>query len=136
MLNTRTHTSAQTEYPGGKVPAPFVSFLSAADMTHINNPKLQRNMSMVRKGSELIMLVEASNNNWYDQNASTSQPPLYLRRLGARHGKRSGDGRNAFTNFAFFDGHVGLYPTEPFQKSADYVATITQETIFVLSRQK
>ena len=71
-------------------------------------------MGLVRKASELIMLVESSNPNWYDQTGSQSTPTLYLRRLGARHGKKTADGRNAFTNFAFFDGHVGLFPSIDF----------------------
>ena len=30
---------------------------------------------------------------------------------GARHGKRTPDGLNAFTNFAFFDGHAESEPS-------------------------
>jgi prepilin-type N-terminal cleavage/methylation domain-containing protein/prepilin-type processing-associated H-X9-DG protein len=106
----------------------------------ISNPVAKRQMSLVRKGSELIMIVEATNANFHDQAGSSSKPELYLRRLGARHGKRTGDGRNAFTNLAFFDGHVGLYPTLPFQgkDSAGKYATqlMRQETIGFLSCQK
>ena len=35
-------------------------------------------------------------------------------RMAARHGKKSANGANASVNFAFFDGHVALFP------SADY----------------
>src|SRR5207302_1905695 len=107
----------------------------------LGNPGWQRRMSIVRKSAELIMIVEASNPNFFDQSGSTSQPTLYMRRLGARHGKKTADGRNAYTNFAFFDGHVALFPTVNFnygpsnniQWPADKFA---QETIFWVGKQK
>ena len=52
------------------------------------------------------------------------------------------DGANAFTNLAFFDGHVALFPTVRFNKNPlsasgqwpeDY---FTQETIWWVGNQK
>jgi prepilin-type N-terminal cleavage/methylation domain-containing protein/prepilin-type processing-associated H-X9-DG protein len=136
MLNTRTHTSNLVNYPGGSRASPFLSFLSAATVADVQNPKKSRHMGFVRKSSELIMIVEASNNNWFDQNPSSKYPStVFLRRLGARHGKRTGDGANAFTNFAFFDGHVALYPSEDFQFPQNKPDNITRDTIFYLGKQ-
>ena len=137
MLNSRVaNTAGQMKLPGGTQAAPFCWFNSSTDATTLQDPAYQRYMSMVHKSSELIMLVEASNPNWYDQNASNSQPSLYLRRLGARHGQKTADKRNAYTNFAFFDGHVGLYPTLPYQKQAFEVQNYYRETIFFVTQQR
>jgi prepilin-type processing-associated H-X9-DG protein len=93
-------------------------------------------MSLVRKASELMMIVEAANNNWIDQTDSTTYPGNFLRRLGARHGKKTADGANAFTNIAFFDGHVALYATRPFENPQNVMDTYTRETIFYITKQK
>ena len=98
---------------------------------------------MVRRGAEVVMIVEAATPNWMDQSASTTYPSIKLPRLGARHGKKTANGANAKTNMAFFDGHVSLYETEPFTRDAktnpgkdnalvDYYA----ETIFYLNKQR
>jgi len=139
MLNSRTHTSGQTKLPTGPRASPFVAFLSAATATDFADPGFQRATSMVRKPAELILLVEASNNNWYDQNPSSDSrysSTVFLRRLGARHGRKTADGANAYTNFAFFDGHVGLYDTAQFENPKDKPDTYVRETIFYLNKQK
>ena len=70
-------------------------------------------MGQIKKGAEMVMIVEAANPNWHDQNDSTKYPGNFLKRLGARHGKRRGpDGIYADLNMAFFDGHVALFPVE------------------------
>jgi prepilin-type processing-associated H-X9-DG protein len=90
----------------------------------------------VKKGSELLMIVEASSPNWFDQKESPpDHPGNFLRRLGARHGKVTPDGANAYTNMAFFDGHVGLYPTVRFESPKDMMDKATQEVIFYLNKQ-
>ena len=87
-------------------------------------------------------VVEAANGNWVDQKASVNPryaAYIFLARLGARHGKVTADGANAFTNMAFFDGHVALYPTEPFtRKSGTDNALIDfyRDTIFYINKQK
>jgi hypothetical protein len=98
----------------------------------------------------MVMIVEATNPNFYDQTVSTRYPNCAGKRLGARHGKKTADGANASWNLAFFDGHVGLYPTEPYSRlisaaesSANKGATpdnglvtFWQGTIFFLNHQK
>jgi len=129
---------------GDKV-SPFVYF-NNTDPAKLNQPAWQRKLTMVPKAAEVVMVVEASNNNWMDQTQSTRYPYIYLKRLGARHGKRSADGANAYTNFSFFDGHVALYPTDQFVKQAppntrgaanpdNNLVWFTKETIFYLSKQ-
>ena len=140
MLNARTHTSGLSRWPNGIKATPFVSFLSKATQEDIDDPAFQRSRGLVNKSSELVMLVEASNNNWHDQNSKVT-PPQHLRRLGARHGKRTANGYNAWTNIAFFDGHVGYYPTEPFQKkdptsNDNMLEKMYTDTIFYLRQQR
>jgi prepilin-type processing-associated H-X9-DG protein len=87
------------------------------------------------------MIVEAANPNWYDQTVSTQKDGeiVWLRRLGARHGKKSRAGLNAETNIAFFDGHVAKFRTEPLvvrkDGTGDQLDLLTQETIFFLNKQ-
>jgi prepilin-type processing-associated H-X9-DG protein len=105
---------------------------------------------MIKRSSEFVMIVESADSNWFDQvlsqkyNGQNGTTANYLNRLGARHGKRTADGANAFTNFAFFDGHVGLYPTEPYgRKSPNAGGTpdnslidYYQGTIFFVNKQR
>jgi prepilin-type N-terminal cleavage/methylation domain-containing protein/prepilin-type processing-associated H-X9-DG protein len=135
MLVTRTQT-ATNAYPTGGRCTPFVSFLSSATQADVENPAYQRHIGYVRKASELMMIVEASNNNWFDQTESSQKPGNFLRRMGARHGKKTSDGANAFTNIAFFDGHVALFATKPFQFPKDVMDNYYQETIFYINKQK
>ena len=120
--------------------APFMGFQSGATPAHFNSPAFTRHRGQVKKASELVMIVEASNNNWYDQNQGTrggvKLPYIWLRRLGARHGKKTGDGLNAWTNIAFFDGHVSLYPSEKFQFPRYNLDNFYTETIFYLNKQR
>ena len=48
---------------------------------------------------------------------------MWMTTLAARHGKKSANGNNAFTNIAFFDGHVALLNTQPIE---DYVNSAGQ----------
>lgn len=139
MLNSRVGNTGLPgmAYPGTGRCSPFVWYNSSTpgDGT-LFDVRLKRTLSMLRKPAEVIMIAEATNPNWYDQTGGTSTPQLFLRRLGARHGKKSIDRRNAYTNFAFFDGHVGIYPTAPYQIPQWNVDNYWRETIFWLSRQK
>ncbi|MGB7159177.1 MAG: type II secretion system protein [Tepidisphaeraceae bacterium] len=112
---------------------PFVSFLSTTTTADVHDPAWGRTMANVRKSAELIMVIESASNNW-DFKQSTYP---HLPRLGGRHGKKTGDGLNAFTNFAFFDGHVSLYPTADFQgPPIGAIERMGQGTIFYLNRQR
>jgi prepilin-type N-terminal cleavage/methylation domain-containing protein/prepilin-type processing-associated H-X9-DG protein len=96
---------------------PFLYFNSTNSLK-LSAPAWQRSLSMIRKPSEMVMIVEAADPNWVDQKNDGPDPNIYLKRIGARHGKKTANGRNASTNLAFFDGHVGLYETEPFTRKA------------------
>jgi len=148
MLNSRTQTSGQNVvYPKiGPRATPFMQYTSALSGTPdlLQDPRYQRSSGQIRKSSEMVMIVEASAPNWHDQNIG-SFPKTYLRRLGARHGKRSADGVNAWTNMAFFDGHVALFDSATFEwdpktnptTGGDNMAVqMYQGTIFYLLQQK
>ena len=58
------------------------------------------------------------------------------KRLAGRHGKKFGPGGSqAWTNMAFFDGHVSMFPTDKFQPSGA-PATFRSETVFYTNRQQ
>ena len=143
MLNSRTQTSGQNEVSPkiGPRATPFMMYTSALATTPelLQQARYQRNRSQIRKSAETVMIVEASAPNWHDQNPSPTTPQQFLRRLGARHGKKTGDGLNAWTNMAFFDGHVTLYPSAKFQRNAagtdNALVDMYQETIFYLRQQ-
>jgi prepilin-type processing-associated H-X9-DG protein len=130
---------------GNKI-APFVYMNNASgdptSANYIGRPEWTRNLSMVRRSAEMVMMVEAATANWMDQAGSQKYGYIMLARLGARHGKKTADGANAKTNFAFFDGHVSLYDTLPFVVAAKSKSTdnalidFYSETIFFLNKQK
>jgi prepilin-type N-terminal cleavage/methylation domain-containing protein/prepilin-type processing-associated H-X9-DG protein len=148
MLNSR-NLSGSGAWPSGKKQTPFLYFNAAPAGDDLQKRDWQRQMSMVKRAGEMIMIVEACDSNYTDQATRSKKYPdtVYCNRLGARHGKLTGDGANAYTNLAFFDGHVGLYPTEPFTKQLQEKVSgaaspdnnliwYTQDTIFYLNRQK
>jgi prepilin-type N-terminal cleavage/methylation domain-containing protein/prepilin-type processing-associated H-X9-DG protein len=122
-------------WPGGGSITPFIYFNTNVD-TELADPTRQRTISMVRKSSEVVMICEAAeaNTTLSTSGSSASYPNNSAPRLGARHGKKTADGLNAFTNLAFFDGHVGLFPTEPISRLG--FGGFKQDTIFFLNRQK
>jgi len=146
QLNSRSQQTSSF-WPDSVKCCPFVWFDGANVSTDItvslHTAGLQRTLSMVKKPSEMVMIVEAANGNWVDQKQSTDPrySYIYTKRFGARHGKKTADGGNAFTNLAFFDGHVGLFPTYPIslhqQGSGNDNALLDfyRETIFYLGRQ-
>ena len=112
---------------------PFVSFLSIATHDDVNKNAWSRKMGKIRKAAELIMIIEAANNNW-DFRVATYP---HLPRMGARHGKKTADGKNAWTNFAFFDGHVALFPTRDFQgPPAGAIQNMKHTTIFYVNNTR
>ena len=136
-LVTRVSSSAHTQlWHSLSRDTPFVTFNQAADITDakLGDPKWIRNISLIKRPSEFVMLMEASSDNPIDQGATMHK----ARRLAARHGGRTDSGTNAWTNFAFFDGHVASYPT----RNYDVLPATTvgfdsfrHETIFFISRQ-
>jgi len=80
----------------------------------VTSPDFTRTIGMITHPSNMVMMVEANTFNWMDQTPSTKYPSVEVVQLAGRHGQKTADGANAYTNLAFFDGHVALYPTEPF----------------------
>lgn len=145
MLNSRvvnagsgTGLLGSMKLPGGSQAAPFVYFNSSTTADTLKESGAQRHWGQVKRSAELIMVVEATHPNFHDQKDSTKYPGLYLRRLGARHGKVSANGANAFTNIAFFDGHVSLFASEIFNKNKPQWPedTFFTETIWWVGNQK
>src|SRR5206468_583599 len=76
-----------------------------------------RTLGDIKKAGVVVLLAEAACVNW-DTNGSGTSPngyTCYMPRLAARHGQLSVNKCNAYTNFAFFDGHVSLFPTQPIE---------------------
>ena len=127
MLNARVSGEATGVWPGGKFAMPFMYFDTSKDSTYspanmygqLESSTNQRKLNMIRRSSLMAMIVEADEINWPDQNPH--QNPMgagefnYLARLGARHGQKTQDGNNAFTNISFFDGHVDTLATLPLE---------------------
>jgi prepilin-type N-terminal cleavage/methylation domain-containing protein/prepilin-type processing-associated H-X9-DG protein len=138
QLNSRTTTPSAMNGGSGVTPFLWMNGTGndpAAITALLGDPAYQRNMSMVKKASEMIMIVEAGDKNWYDtKTTKQANHPIKLPRIGARHGKRTGDGLDAWTNIAFFDGHVGLYATLPF--SLNGPSAFNRDTIFYLNKQR
>jgi prepilin-type processing-associated H-X9-DG protein len=134
------------EWPGGTSATPFVWFNTVGTQANpalLKEARISRTWGCVKRSAELLMVVEAANPNFNDPTPSTkySNPPLYLKRLGARHGQKTADRANAWTNMAFFDGHVALFPSVRFNYGPASAPTRPQdkfksETIFWLSLQK
>jgi prepilin-type N-terminal cleavage/methylation domain-containing protein/prepilin-type processing-associated H-X9-DG protein len=144
QLNSRVQTASNL-WPTGNLATgevritPFVWFNSGATITQVKSRDFSRNRSMVKKAAELIMLVEAANPNWHDQEGTfmvVGDETTYLDRLGARHGRKSKQGLNAWTNFAFFDGHVALYYSGDFQFPKYKIDNFYTDTIFYVNRQR
>jgi prepilin-type N-terminal cleavage/methylation domain-containing protein/prepilin-type processing-associated H-X9-DG protein len=148
MLNSRNESEPSNTWPHGVGISPFMGWQSGsgnpANFPKLKDGKFQRKLSMVRRGAETVMIVEASSQNWHDQKENTDYPgKVFLQRLGARHGKRfgppakeGGGGIYAYTNIAFFDGHVQLYDVERFEYPVNKIRTFKDETIFCLGNPK
>jgi prepilin-type processing-associated H-X9-DG protein len=131
QLNIRTTTGnasvsvsgSEAEYPGGTEATPFLWFQNDSPTggnvdAALGDPYFQRNLSMVRRSSQIIMIVEAASYNWYStEPPPPATPPILMTELSARHGHKTADGYDAYANFAFFDGHVELFPTYPITRN-------------------
>jgi prepilin-type N-terminal cleavage/methylation domain-containing protein/prepilin-type processing-associated H-X9-DG protein len=132
MLNNRQTGYASNFTPGfnttqygAQFNPPFVYFVTGTDklgeseQADIVDGKYSRTLSMIRHSAVMVMVVEAASINFVTQTASVvNGVSHYAPRLGARHGDTTPDGTNAFSNMAFFDGHVSLVPTQPIDSSA------------------
>jgi prepilin-type processing-associated H-X9-DG protein len=130
-LNSRV-IQASGEWPNGSAMTPFVWFNSTSTVADVKSSKFKRTMGPIRKAGEMVMIVEAPNPNWHDGTESTKYKGNFLTRLAGRHGKETRPG-NAYTNIAFFDGHVMLYPTEMFQPKSQ-LGKFKDDTVFYLKK--
>jgi prepilin-type N-terminal cleavage/methylation domain-containing protein/prepilin-type processing-associated H-X9-DG protein len=124
-------------WPGGSRAAPFVYYRNMNDLNEVTVKGIGRKITFIKKSAAVVMLAEASDQNWLDQGARTQYTGEVFRltRLGARHGKRTADGLNAWVNLAFFDGHVALFPTRPMQLVDGLQLKENSGTILFLSAQ-
>jgi prepilin-type N-terminal cleavage/methylation domain-containing protein/prepilin-type processing-associated H-X9-DG protein len=125
QLNSRITGFASNYSNSGTFNPPFVYYPAGTDslggtpLTNVASPNYMRTLAMVRKSSVLVMIAEAGDPNWVTQSKVIYKlKNHYASRLGARHGKKTIDGTNAYTNFAFFDGHVALFPTQPIDQNS------------------
>jgi prepilin-type N-terminal cleavage/methylation domain-containing protein len=138
QLNSRTNSSSQNDptISGKQKVSPFMDFISNTPDATITDRRFQRKISMVKKSSVVVMIAEAADPNWVDQNPPGPAPNgkmLYIRRIGARHGKKTADGLNAFTNVCYFDAHVELKATEPISTiDPDDEATLHEPSGFII----
>ena len=137
QLNSRTNSSAQNDpnVAGKQKVSPFMDFISSATDVQIMSQSFKRKISMIHKSTMMVMVAEAADPNWVDQTA-TVEPngkTFYIRRIGARHGKKTADGLNAFTNVCYFDAHVELKATEPISTSdAEVDANFRESSGFII----
>lgn len=120
QLTSRLTGYASNFSQGGVFNPPFVYFqtgtdkLGESEAADVADPNYSRSMSMIRQTSLTVMIGEASDVNWVTQSpVNVNGINHYASRVGARHGQKTTNGTNAYTNFAFFDGHVSLFPTYP-----------------------
>jgi prepilin-type N-terminal cleavage/methylation domain-containing protein/prepilin-type processing-associated H-X9-DG protein len=132
-LNSKVQQT-NNQWPGGSSPTPFVWFnTSGTTLAVVKDARYRRTMGLIRKPSDMVMIVEAPNPNWHDA-VSAGPYNHWLRRIGGRHGKPRGDGgSDADTNMAFFDGHVALFPTERFKPKGE-LAKFRDTTVFFLNK--
>ncbi len=118
---------------------PFMIFWDgvpdALNEAMFKDPRVQRNMSMVKKASEVVMVTESMSGPAYYQYGPPTTPVYYPRANAARHGKPTNKGYDGMTNLAFFDGHVGYFSTEKWSKNAGATGVTRQDYIYMLKDQ-
>ena len=126
---------------------------TSADM-ELASSLYRRTLTNVRRPSQLVMLLESNSPNT-TYGTITAATLSMTERIGARHGQSvtnriskavGGPPTDASTNMAFFDGHVALFPTQPFSENTQpalsttlqgngYIESPGSDVIFYLSNQ-
>ena len=128
QLNDRLTGYTSNYTIGGTFNCPFVYFQGSTELQDLANPQYTRTITMIKHSGLMVMVAEAACVDWVsqtpagpDENGITHYAP----RLGARHGAKTKDGKNAFTNIAYMDGHVDLIPTYPIDSdSGNQLSTV------------
>lgn len=153
QLNCRQTGYSSNYTIGGLNNPPFVYFEAPTDAMgqttaqDLANGQYRRNISQIKHTALMVMIGESADLFWVSNTTSTVNGVIhYAPSLGARHGQRSADGTNAYTNFAFFDGHVELFPTAridqtpapAYNPGTDGLSAMTESsgTIFTLYNDK
>lgn len=110
---------------GGAKSTPFVGFFTGTVDADLLDPAFARNTSMVRRSGQTAMILEGA-------EGRTFAPKF----IAGRHGSKTSDGKNAFTNVAYFDGHVGLIPTAPWFTQGDFTPVAEGTVIYLPDGQK
>ena len=108
-------------YPGGGKDSqgngatPFIWYnsLTSSVSSTLRTAGYERNMTMIRRPSDTVMVIESTSYNWVNQiaNPEADGGDCIIGRLAGRHGQVSRDTWQAYSNVAFFDGHVQLMST-------------------------
>lgn len=126
---------AATNKNGASEMSPFIYYQGNDALLADPGQGYTRSMNQVTRPSDLLMLVEGSNNNNLANPVSSVYPGEYLVRIAARHGDTTNHGLDAKTNWAYFDGHVDLVPTQPISTKANDFRNIRNGTIAYLNNQ-
>lgn len=128
--------------PGGGSDAAFLWFNSKSgnNDTYLKDSSLTRHLGLIRKSSALVMAFDGNTYNWNNIAGSTG----FSARISGRHGIATNGGKDGWTNFAFFDGHVTLRETTPYtiayqqnsNANAALSATRSEDVIFWMKDQK
>ena len=137
QLNNIQTGNAAGFYPSGAQLMPFMYFASkqngkptgsgiGAGMTgQLKFAPYQRKITMAKKSAVMCMVAEAAGINWvmggpgYQPNkVTTDGEDNWMSGLAARHGRGS-NRRHAYTNIAFFDGHVSSFDTKSLSTYVD-----------------
>jgi len=120
QLNCRQTGFPSNYTSGGLNNSPFVYFLAPTDglgvttKADLADPRYRRRITDILHTDTMVMLGEGDSLFWVTNTSTTVNGIThYAPSMGARHGTRTGDGTNAYTNFAFFDGHVATFPSAP-----------------------
>lgn len=122
-LNVHNDSTNAANFSGNQADmSPFVWFVTQSDL---GNSNFNRSLSQIRHSATTIMIMEdgGTNNPWTASAGYSVNGVAYaVTRIAGRHGMKFNTavngssvvvGSDASTNFAFFDGHVALYPTYP-----------------------
>jgi prepilin-type processing-associated H-X9-DG protein len=120
--------TANTTKRGTAKATPFVGFFTDGGRSvdaDLADPAFTRSVSLVRRSAQTAMVLEGAEGHFFS--------PKFI---AARHGKRTTDGKNAFTNVAYFDGHVAPMPTAKWFTQGDFTPVADGTVIYLADGQK